>query len=89
MQTLRERKRQGEYCRAQKQEEDGVPEIHVDYMFMGEENEGKTLAVLVARERYTKSTSATVVPRKGTGQWVPEGCLRGCAMLVSSTMTLW
>ena len=41
----------------------------------GEEHEGKTLAILVAREKYTKSTFATVVPRKGTDQWVPRRLL--------------
>ncbi len=64
-----------EYCRNQKQDDEGVPAIHLDYMFMGEENEDKTLAVLVARERYTKATFATAVQRKGIDQWVPKRLL--------------
>lgn len=44
--------------------------MHVDFMFMGEEKEGETLAMLVGRERKTRATVATVVPRKSTGEWV-------------------
>ena len=52
--------------------EEGLPELHVDYMFMGEEKEGKTLAILVGRERETKAVMATVVPRKSSGEWVAK-----------------
>ena len=47
-----------------------VPDIHLDYMFMGEEEEGKTLAFWVARERATRAVLSTVVPRKSTGDWM-------------------
>ena len=40
-----------EDCRKSMEEERQVPEVHLDYMFMGDEKEGKTLAFLVARER--------------------------------------
>ena len=50
----------------------GVPEVHLDYMFMGEEQEAGTLAMLVARERDSKATMTTVVPRKGVDGWVPK-----------------
>ena len=53
-------------------EETGLPELHVDYMCMGEEKEGKTLAILVGRERETKAVMATVVPRKSSGEWVTK-----------------
>ena len=39
-----------EDCRKSMEEERQVPEVHLDYMFMGDEKEGKTLAFLVARE---------------------------------------
>ena len=45
-----------------------VPEIHVGYMFMGEEKEGSTLVLLVARERMTNAVFSTVVPRRLTGE---------------------
>ena len=48
-----------------------MPEVHVDFMFMGEENDAKTIAFLVGRERDTKATMATVVPGKSTNEWVP------------------
>jgi hypothetical protein len=59
-----------EPCRRISCDGEGLPEVHVDFMFMGEEKEGKTLAVLVGRERKTRATVATVVPRKSTGEWV-------------------
>ena len=40
-----------EPCRRTSGDGEGLPEVHVDFMFMGEEKEGKTLAVLVGRER--------------------------------------
>ena len=43
--------------------------VHLDYMFMGDEKEGKTLAFLVARERETRAVLSTVAPRKTTGEW--------------------
>ena len=41
-----------------------VPEIHLDYMFMGDEKEGETLAFLLARERETRAVLSTVAPRE-------------------------
>ena len=40
-----------DYCRKTMEEERRVPEVHLDYMFMGDQKEGKTLALSVARER--------------------------------------
>ena len=59
-----------EDCRKSMEEERQVPEVHLDYMFMGDEKEGKTLAFLVARERTTRAVLSTVVPRKTTGEWI-------------------
>ena len=59
-----------EPCRKMDGREVEVPEVHLDYMFMGEEHGEGTLAVLVARDRSTKATFATVVPRKSTGEWI-------------------
>ena len=52
------------------EEERQVPEVYLDYMFMGGEKKGKTLAFLVARERETRAVLNTVVPRKTTGDWI-------------------
>ena len=64
-----------EYCRSQESHEGGLPKLHVDYMFMGEEQEGKALAILVAREKHTKCTFSIVAPRKGTDHCVPRRLL--------------
>ena len=40
-----------EDCRKSMEEERQVPEVHLDYMFMGDEKEGNAFAFLVARER--------------------------------------
>ena len=43
---------------------DGLPELHLDYCFLS--TEGNPLAtVLVAKEKQTKMTLATVVPMRG------------------------
>ena len=57
-----------EDCRKSMEEERQVPEVHLDYMFMGDKKEGKTLAFLVTRE--TRAVLSTVVPRKTTGEWI-------------------
>ena len=44
--------------------------MHLDYMFMGDEKEGKSSAFLVARERGTRAVLSAVVPRKTTGEWI-------------------
>ena len=57
-------------CRKTMEEERQFPEVHLDYVFMGDEKEGKTLAFLVAKERETRAVLSTVVPRKTTGEWI-------------------
>ena len=59
-----------EECRKTMEEERQVSEVHLDYMFMGEEKEGKTLAFLVPRERETRAVLSAMVPRKTTGEWI-------------------
>ena len=59
-----------EDCRKTMEDERQVPEVHLDYMFMGNDKEGKTLAFLVAKEREARAVLSTVVPRKTTGQWI-------------------
>ena len=49
-----------------------VAEIHMDFMFMGEEKPDKTLAMLVARERQTKAVMSCVAPRKSSGKWLSK-----------------
>ena len=52
--------------RAQDVKDRAITEVHLDYCFMGsEESEGKSLTILVARERDGGMTCSTVVPRKG------------------------
>ena len=54
----------------QKHREDGLPEVHFDYCFMS--THGSPLAtILVAREKSTKMTLATVVPMKGASVEYP------------------
>ena len=59
-----------EACKKVEDSERQVPQVSVDYMFMGEEISGKTIALLVARERDTRATMCTVVPNKTTGEWI-------------------
>jgi hypothetical protein len=48
-----------------------LPEIHLDFCFVGKEGEpGETLPVLVVREGLTKMTLASVVPSKSTGTFI-------------------
>ena len=54
----------------QKKREDGLMEVHFDYCFMS--IHGSPLAtILVAREKSTKMTLATVVPMKGASVEYP------------------
>ena len=48
------------------EEERQVTQIHLDYMFMGDKKDAKTLAFWVARDRATRAVLSTVVPRKST-----------------------
>ena len=56
-------------CKESK-EEPAIPEIHVDFMFMGEEAGGGTLAFLVVKERKSGALMASVVPSKSTGEFI-------------------
>jgi hypothetical protein len=48
-------------------------ELHFDYAFMGEEDEpGKTITMLVVRERKSRMTLSTAVPSKSTGQFIVD-----------------
>jgi hypothetical protein len=49
-----------------------VPEVHLDFMFMGDEKSEKTLAMLVAKERTTKAVMGCVAPRKSSGEWLAK-----------------
>lgn len=54
----------------QKKREDGLMEVHLDYCFMS--THGSPLAtILVAREKSTKMTLATVVPMRGASVEYP------------------
>ena len=44
--------------------------MHLDFMFMGDEGEDRTLAVPVVKERSRGMVMATVAPRKSSGQWM-------------------
>ena len=59
-----------EDSRKSMEEDRQVPEVHLDYMCMGDEKEGKTLAFLVATEMETRAVLTTVVPRRTTGEWI-------------------
>ena len=50
----------------------GMPEIHVDFMFMGDEGEDKKWTILVAKERSTKMTMASVLPSKSSGVFAAQ-----------------
>ena len=58
-----------EACKRREKELDGY-EVHMDFMFMGDEGSEKTLAMLVVKERMTKAVMACVAPRKSSGQWL-------------------
>ena len=56
-----------EACRQVKKEYD-VAEVHMDFMFMGEEGGEETIAVLVGKERSTGMILSTVAPRISEGR---------------------
>ena len=58
-----------EACREGKRRHD-TAEVHLDFMFMGDEGSDRTLAMLVVRERSSGMTMATVAPRKSSGEWL-------------------
>ena len=45
-----------------------MAEVHLDFIFMGDEGEDRTLAV--AKERSRGMVMSTVAPRKCSGQWL-------------------
>ena len=53
-----------------------MPEVHMDFAFMGEENEpGQTMPVLVVKERGTKMGMSSAVPSKSTGCFIAKRVL--------------
>ena len=51
--------------------DDGLLEFHVDYCFLSSAESPETYTVLVAREKMTRMTMATMVPMKGASQELP------------------
>ena len=45
-------------------------EVHMDFFFVGDEDQNEKLAVLAARERTTRMTMSTVAPSKGKRQFL-------------------
>ena len=43
-----------------------IPEVHVDYCFMGSKGDATTRCIVVAKEYESKSVIASVVPVKGS-----------------------
>ena len=54
-----------EMAKRKTEEEEGIPEIHIDYCFP-KSYHGHGITILAARERRTRMVMATVVPAKGT-----------------------
>ena len=58
------------------EKEAGMPEVHWDFMFLGEENDaGNALTILVAKERTTKIGMSSVAPNKSTGEFLSKTAL--------------
>lgn len=56
--------------------ESTMNEVHLDFFFMGLENEpGKTVPILAAKERRSKMVMASVVPKKTTGTFIAKRVL--------------
>ena len=54
-------------------DEHSLPEVHLDFGFLGEEGEpGNTLPVLVVRERWTRMTMSSATPSKSTGGFIAK-----------------
>ena len=51
--------------------DDGLPEFHVDYCFLSSAASPEKYTVMVAREKFSKMTMATLVPMKGASQEFP------------------
>ena len=54
-------------CTRQEKLEGERPEVHIDFMFMGEPDGGRTLTLVVAKERRSNMLMASVVPKKSSG----------------------
>jgi hypothetical protein len=51
-------------------QERGLPEVHFDYMFVGDLDKlGEARACLVCREAATRTTMSTMVPQKGREEY--------------------
>ena len=59
------RGRERDHTKKGDEEQQGIPEYHMDYCFPGVEF-GERLTVLVVIEKYTKMKKAVVVPNKGS-----------------------
>ena len=59
-------------CTKQEKVEGDRPEVHVDFMFMGEATGGKTLTLVVAKERRSRMLMACVVPKKSSGEFAAK-----------------
>ena len=49
-----------------------VAEVHLDFMFMGEEGGDRTLSMLVAKERGSRALMGCVAPKKSEGVWLSK-----------------
>lgn len=59
----------------QQDREDGLPDIHMDYCFLGTTGE-PTETVLVLRQRPCRMTMSAIVPTKGASvEWAVRRCL--------------
>ena len=70
--------------RRRKQEEDGVPTISIDYMFMGDQQareEEKGMPMLVTKDKKTKMIWARVVPAKGVQAHAVKALAKQIALL--------
>ena len=66
---VRGRGKEMDHKRRKGEDEQGIPEYHLDYCFPGDED-GQRLTVLVVVERHTKMKKSVVVPQKGsTGRY--------------------
>ena len=58
-----------EACRDAKSDQE-VAEVHLDFSFMEDDGEDRTLAVLVVKERSRGMVMSIMSPRKSSGQWL-------------------
>ena len=65
------------------QRDDGLPELHMDYCFLGTDGEA-TETVLVVRERPHRMTMSTIVPMKGASV---ERCVRRVLAFIRREVT--